>query len=206
MLINGECVIIFWGDGEAIDKLWDALFAALYRKNWGVFSVPEDIIRVRRPKGICDIFSPPPSNPESSVTEWYLAREDLRLQYPVGGKLETHEVDAIRLTLRGQFPGKTELIHFCDKRAKLFGENINFKIMYADSLNGESLEAVYVNGRLVKNEYMYSWDAASYIVNKSRLSVFSEEMWMYLGGWLDHMVDQIIDQITSEKENKEDKD
>jgi hypothetical protein len=209
MLIDGQGVIIFWGDKGAINKLYDALYAVVYRNNWDVFSEPLDIIRVNKPKRIYDIFLPrlsdyeEPINPKLDLTARYLVREDRAVQYEVVGELKIHDVESVKLSLHGQFPGKTELMAFCARRAAMFGENINFKIMYFhNSADSECLEAVYVDGQLVKNEYMHPWDAAYYIAQDSGLSVFSPEMWGYLEAWLEPLVDQII----SERENKEDED
>jgi hypothetical protein len=143
-----------------------------------------------------------PIDPKRDLTSRYLVREDLAVQYEAGGQLKIHDVDAVRLSLRGQFPGKTELMAFCKKRAAMFGENINFKLMYEDSANSHCVEVVYVAGKLVKDEFMHSWDAAAYIANESRLSTFSNDMWRYLHDWLEDMVDQII----SEREREEDED
>ena len=91
------------------------------------------------------------------------------------------------LLLRGDFPGIFDLVDFCEARKNLFGEDINFKIMYLDSSEEMCVEATYAGGQVIENESMSAWEAADSILCngvKAGKGYFSDEMWRHLEDWL----------------------
>ena len=196
MAIDGQGSIIFWGDERALGELFKALKGLSTNRDRLAFSIPLDLFRVYRPTSLVDVILPKPHTYEPKYIPPYIkylssvelmSRQLYSSTYYLNREKINYEGRAVVLLLRGEFPGIFDLVDFCEARKNLFGEDINFKIMYLDSSEEMCVEATYAGGQVIENESMSAWEAADSILCngvKAGKGYFSDEMWRHLEDWL----------------------
>ena len=107
---------------------------------------------------------------------------------------------SFEIVIVGLFPSVQDLIRFCDLRKELFGENLNFKIMYSDAVETRCGEAIYSAGKVRKNVTLDSWALARTMAYGGRNSNLSLEMTMRAQDWLGAFIQEILDEIEEEEE------